>query len=149
MIARWLLAAVHLLALGIGLGAVWTRARSLAAVSRDSTAVRRALTADAWWGLAAALWIGSGLWRLLAGTEKPTGYYVASPVFWGKMLCLAAILVLEVRPMLTLTRWRGELAKSRALDLTLAPALARVSEVQAAIVVAMVLAATALARGLG
>ena len=30
MTLRWLLAAVHLLALGIGLGAVWARARSLA-----------------------------------------------------------------------------------------------------------------------
>ena len=30
MTVRWLLAAVHLLALGVGLGAVWARGRALA-----------------------------------------------------------------------------------------------------------------------
>jgi len=31
MTIRWLLAAVHLLALGVALGAVWTRGRAVAA----------------------------------------------------------------------------------------------------------------------
>ncbi|HEX2779845.1 MAG TPA: hypothetical protein VHM30_10120, partial [Gemmatimonadaceae bacterium] len=68
---RLALAAVHLLALGIGMGAVWARARALAA-SHEQGALRRAFAADAWWGIAALLWIGSGSWRLLAGTEKAT-----------------------------------------------------------------------------
>ena len=38
----------------------------------------------------AALWIGTGLWRLLAGTEKPTAYYLSIHVFYGKMALLAA-----------------------------------------------------------
>jgi hypothetical protein len=36
---------------------------------------RRAFTADTWWGIAGFLWIATGLWRLLVGTEKPTGYH--------------------------------------------------------------------------
>jgi putative membrane protein len=149
MLLRWLLAAAHLLALGIGLGAVWVRARALAAAPSDRTALARALAADSAWGIAALLWIGTGLWRLLAGTEKPTAYYMASHVFWTKMALLAAILVLEIRPMVTLVRWRLQLAQRTPPDVAPAPAIARISYVQAVLVVLMVLAATAMARGIG
>jgi len=149
MLLRWLLAAIHLLALGIGLGAVWVRARALAAAPSDRTALARALAADSAWGIAALLWIGTGLWRLLAGTEKPTAYYLASHIFWTKMALLAAILVLEIRPMVTLVRWRLHLAQGTPPDFTPAPAIARISYVQAVLVVLMVLAATAMARGIG
>ena len=98
---RWLLAAVHLLALGIGLGSVWARARLLGAPTLDGPTLRRALAADAWWGVAALLWVSSGLWRLLASTEKPTAYYVGNHVFWTKMALFGAILVLESRPIVT------------------------------------------------
>ena len=63
---RWLLAAIHLLALGLGLGAVWVRARALGADPADHGTLGRALAADSAWGAAAFLWIGTGLWRLLA-----------------------------------------------------------------------------------
>jgi putative membrane protein len=146
---RWLLAAVHLLALGIGLGAVWVRARGLASVAGDRTALPRLLGADNAWGLAALLWVTTGVWRLLAGTEKPTQYYMGNHVFWTKMALFVAILVLEIRPMITLIRWRRVLAGRGAPDLTPAPGLARISYVQAVLVALMVLAATAMARGLG
>jgi putative membrane protein len=146
---RWLLAAVHLLALGIGLGSVWVRARLLGGPTLDGLTLRRALAADAWWGVAALLWIGSGLWRLLAGTEKTTAYYLGSHIFWTKMALLAAILVLESRPIVTLTAWRRLIARGETPDLRAAPAIARTSYVQAVLVILMVLAATAMARGLG
>jgi len=60
MTIRWLLAAVHLLALGVGLGAVWARGRALQ-TSLDVPALRRVFYADTWWGIAAVLWIGTGL----------------------------------------------------------------------------------------
>ena len=146
---RWLLAAVHLLGLGIGLGAVWARARTLRARPLDVAALQRAFAADTWWGVAAVIWIGSGLWRLLAGTEKPTGYYLANHAFIGKMILLGVILVLEVRPMITLIRWRGAVARGERPDTSAAPSLARVSLAQAVLVILMVLAATAMARGIG
>ena len=146
---RWLLAAAHLLALGIGLGAVWVRARALASGAPDRATISRLLAADSVWGVAALLWITTGLWRLLAGTEKPTEYYLASHAFWIKMSLLVVILALEVRPMVTLIRWRSRLARGKTPDLGSAPALARISYVQAGLVVLMVLAATAVARGIG
>src|SRR5919197_6664499 len=96
---RWILAAIHLLGLGIGLGAVWVRARSLRVRPLDRPALQRTFAADSWWGLAAAVWIGSGLWRLLAGTEKPTAYYLSNHAFYAKMGLLVGILLLEVWPM--------------------------------------------------
>src|ERR1044072_5294026 len=61
MVIRWLVAAVHLLARGIGLGSVWARGRALRQAP-DERAVRRALAADAAWGIAALLWVFTGLW---------------------------------------------------------------------------------------
>ena len=146
---RWLLAAVHLLALGIGLGSVWARARLLGAPTLDTPTLRRALTADVWWGVATILWVGSGLWRLLAGTEKTTAYYLENHAFWAKMALFATILVLESTPIVRLGAWRRQLAKGETPDLSAAPGMARTSYVQAVLVILMVLAATAMARGLG
>jgi putative membrane protein len=145
---QWLLAAFHLLALGIGLGAVWVRARSLQGVS-DPACLQRALRADNWWGVAALLWVGTGLARLLLGTEKPTAYYLANHLFWLKMTLFLAILALEVGPMISLIRWRIALAKGAAPDLSRSGRWAAFSRVEAALVVAMVFVATAMARGFG
>src|SRR5919206_2160505 len=98
---RLTLAWLHLLALGVGLGAVWARARSLRG-PLDAAALRRAFVADAWWGVAAGLWLATGLWRLLAGTEKATGYYLTNHVFFAKMGMFVLVLLLEVWPMATL-----------------------------------------------
>lgn len=143
-----LLAAVHLLGLGIGLGAVWARAQSFRGVL-DGPGLKRLFAADSWWGAAAVLWIGSGLWRLLAGTEKPTGYYLQNHVFWLKMSALVAILLLELSPMVTLIKWRVASARGDSIDTGRAPRFAVISYVQAALVLVMVLAATAMARGVG
>lgn len=148
MTTRLLLAALHLLALGIGLGAVWARARAL--TSRlDDAGVRRVLVSDAWWGVAFFLWIGTGLWRLLAGVEKETGYYLQNHLFLGKMAVLAIILGLEIRPMLGLVRWRRRLAAGAQPDTSGAPLLAGISYTQAALIVLMVFLAAAMARGYG
>ena len=146
---RLLLAWLHLLALGVGLGAVWARARALAG-PLDPAGLRRAFAADAWWGIAAALWIGTGLWRLFAGTEKATGYYFANHVFWAKMALLALILALEGWPMATLIRWRTAVGRGATPDTVgTARRLAAVSYAQAALVALIVAAATAMARGYG
>jgi putative membrane protein len=105
--------------------------------------------ADSLWGLAAVLWISTGLWRLLAGLEKGTGYYLQNHVFLSKMALLALILVLELRPMVTLIKWRSAVSRGQTPDIRAAPSLARISFVQAGLVVLMVLAATAMARGVG
>ena len=149
---RLLLASLHILALGIGLGAVWVRARALrGAIDRFS--LQRAFTADTLWGVAALIWIGTGLWRLFGETEKTIAYYMTNHVFFMKMGFFVLILVLEIWPMATLMRWRVAAARGGSAESAANPAAARriaaVSYIEAALVVAMVFVAVAMARGYG
>ena len=148
MLTRWLLAALHLLALGIGLGAVWARGRALRG-RLDTTGLRRVFHADMLWGIAAAVWISTGLLRAFGGWEKGAAYYLHNHTFLTKMALLAIVLALEVWPMVTLIRWRIAQRKGGVVDTARAPTFALISTVQALLVVAMVFAATAMARGLG
>ena len=148
MFVRWLLATIHLLALGIGLGAIWARARALRG-PLDPPGIRRVLVADTWWGIAAGLWIVTGALRAFGRFEKGTDYYLHNGFFMAKMSLLALILLLEIWPMVVFIRWRVQLARGEAVDVSPAAAFARVSDLQAVLVVLMVLAATAMARGLG
>jgi putative membrane protein len=148
MTARWLAASLHLLALGIGLGAVWARGRALRS-PLDAGNLRQVFFADTFWGLAAVLWISTGVWRLLAGLEKGTGYYLQNHLFLTKMALLGLVLLLEIRPMITLIRWRMTVSRGEAPDTRAAPLLARISFVQAWLIVLMVFAAAAMARGMG
>jgi putative membrane protein len=148
MLVRWLFAALHLLGLGVGLGAVWARARALRG-PLDPAGLQRVFYADGWWGAAAGIWIGTGLVRVIAGLEKGMEYYLQNHVFWGKMTLLLAILVLEVSPMMTLVRWRAQVRRGETPDTRLAGRFASVSYLQVVLVLLMVLAATAMARGIG
>jgi putative membrane protein len=145
---RWLLAATHLLALGIGLGSVWVRGRALQS-ELNPARLKTVFRADNLWGLAALLWIGTGLWRLLGGLEKGTSYYFNNHMFLTKMGLLLLILVLEISPMVTLIRWRRATARGSPVVTSSARRLARISFLQAGLIVLMVFAATAMARGIG
>jgi len=146
VILRWLFASLHLLTLPLGLGAVWARSRALSSVQQTRD-YRRVFLADNLWGFAAFLWISTGLVRAFAGLEKGSSYYLHDRMFIVKMSLLVVILLLEIRPMVTLFRWRMAVEKGVAVDTAVAPGLARMSRIQAGIVVLMVFAATALARG--
>lgn len=154
---RLSLAVLHLLALGIGMGAVYGRARALALVGTAPDALRRAAIADAWWGVAALLWVSTGLWRALAGTEKVSGYYWSNHVFYAKMGLFVAVGLLEVWPMLTMMRWRRGLGADGGAALVAGDAglartarrVARVSDVQLLLLVGIVVAAVMMARGYG
>jgi putative membrane protein len=145
---RLTLAALHLLALGIGLGAVWGRARALRG-RLDTEGLRRVFAADAWWAVAAILWLVTGLARWLMGTEKASEYYLANPLFHAKLGMFVLIVVLEIWPMMTLIRWRRRRAQSGNVDTTSAGRLAVISMFQALLVVAIVVVAAAMARGYG
>jgi putative membrane protein len=149
---RIALAGFHLLALGIGLGAVWVRARSLR-VAPTLDNLRRALSADAAWGIAAVLWIGTGLWRVFGSTEKSTTYYMHNHLFFTKMTLLVVVLLLEGWPMVTLNRWRIAIARGEAPPppsvVQAARRIALISYVEAVLVVLMMFVAVAMARGVG
>ena len=149
---RITLAALHLIALGLGLGAVIARGTALRE-SPSNAALRRAFRSDSTWGIAALLWIVTGVWRLFAGIEKPTGYYLATPVFHAKIGLFLLILLLELWPMITLIRWRrsfgaGESAE-RLMTSGAGRRIATISHLEALVVVVMVFVAVALARGYG
>ena len=143
------MAALHLLALGIGLGAVWARSRALRSPLSNRENLQRVFLSDGLWGAAAFLWITTGLWRFLGGLEKGTAYYLGNHVFLTKMGLLALVLALEVKPMVTLIRWRRNAAAGVPGDFSAAERMAKISVVQAWLIVLMVFAATAMARGLG
>ncbi|HEU0054598.1 MAG TPA: DUF2214 family protein [Longimicrobium sp.] len=144
---RWIFAALHLIGLGIGMGGAWGRGRALRG-ALDTPGLRRVFAADNWWGLSALLLIGTGVARLLMGLEKDTRYYLQSDAFWAKMAMLGLILALEIWPAVTLVRWRRAVARGVQPNTSSARRMALISELQALILVAMVFAATAMARGL-
>lgn len=149
---RILLAGLHLLALGLGLSAVLARGAALREKATGD-ALHRAFRMDTLWGVAAALWLVTGLWRLLAGVEKPTAYYAANHLFMLKMALFILVVALEVWPALTLMRWR--IALRRGGDPAVvaprpaAQRIAIISHIEALLVVAMIFVAVAVARGYG
>ena len=146
------LAALHLIALGLGLGAVIARGTALRE-SPSNAALRRAFRSDTTWGLAAALWIATGVWRMVAGIEKLPAYYYTNPVFHAKMGLFVLVLVLELWPMITLMRWRRAFSSGESAERLMTRGAGRkiavISHVEAFVVVAMVFVAVAMARGFG
>ena len=139
---------LHLLALAMGLPAVFLRGRALKG-SLDAEGLRRLLAADSVWGLAAILWIATGLLRAFGGLEKGTEFYLRSPLFWTKMALFLVVLLLEIRPMTTFIGWRVRLGRGEAIDTSTARVLYTLNHVELAIVVVMVFVASLMARGVG
>jgi putative membrane protein len=121
------------------------RARALVRVSTGAALVP-VFAADNLWGIAAVLWISSGLWRAFGGLEKGTGYYLRDHAFYVKMGLLVLILLLESWPMSTLIRWRVRVRRGSSVDRQTALILARLSDLQVGLLILMVFAATAVAR---
>jgi putative membrane protein len=133
-----IMSALHLIALAIGLPSVYLRGRALRG-PLDAAGLRRLFAADSVWGVAAVVWIATGLLRAFAGLEKGSAFYLGSTLFWTKMGLLLLLLALEAWPMATFIRWR--IAAARALFL--------VNHAEMALVVLMVFAASFMARGFG
>lgn len=148
--SRWILATLHLLALGIGLGAIWWRARALRSDLNEED-LKRVFFADNLWGIAALLWIATGLLRAFAGFEKGSDYYLGNTAFWIKMGLLGLILLFEIWPASTFVRWRIQRGRGQVIDTDRSPTnlFATISVIQALLVVLMIFAATAMARGAG
>jgi len=140
--------ALHVLALALGLPSVFLRGRALKG-RLDRDGLRRVFAADAVWGTAAAVWLVTGLLRAFAGLDKVTAFYLASHLFWLKMALFVAIVLLEIRPMVMLMRWRAAVRGGGMPDTSGARALYLVSHVELALVVVTVFVASFMARGFG
>jgi putative membrane protein len=104
VIVAAVLSTLHLLTLALGLGAVFMRGRALAR-PLDEAGWQRLLAADSAWGLAAVLWIGTGLARVFYGGKGPY-FYFHNGFFWIKLGLFALVFLLETAPMTTFVHAR-------------------------------------------
>ncbi len=143
-----IVSALHVLALALGLPSVYLRGRALKG-PLDRDGLRRLLAADTVWGIAAGLWIATGLLRAFGGLEKGSQFYLQSPLFWTKMALFATVIILEIWPMVTFIGWRGALRRGETPDTSRARALYLVNHVEMGLVVLIVFVASFMARGFG
>ena len=148
MTLRWLIASLHLLALGIGFGAIYARSRALRRASTPAD-LAPAFLADTWWGVAGLLWLVTGLWRAFGGLEKGTEYYLHHPLFHAKLTLFVLIVLLEVLAGVTLMRWRGAARSGGAIDYGRAKLISRIGHVELLFILVMLFLGTAIARGIG
>jgi putative membrane protein len=145
VIVAALLSAIHMLTLALGLGAVVARGRALAA-RLDDEGWRRLLAADNLWGIAAALWIASGLARIFHG-GKESSFYWRNGLFWTKMALFAIVFVLELAPMITFIRVRAARRTGAPLPSFPVETYRRINSIETALVVVIVFVAALMARG--
>ncbi len=145
MIASALLSAIHVLTLAIGFSAVFVRGRALAR-PLDDAGWRELLAADNAWGIAAGLWIASGLARVFYGGKEPA-FYWHNGFFWVKLALFALVFLLELKPMVTFIRVR--IARKRGVPLPpfSIESLRQINRAELVLVVIIVIAAAFMARG--
>lgn len=143
-----IVAALHYFALALGLPSVFLRGRALKG-PLDRAGLRRLFTADNVWGIAAALWLVTGLLRAFGGLEKGSAFYLASRLFWVKLALFALVVVLEVPPMVTFIRWRRTVRGGALSDTSAARSLFHVNHVELALIVLIVFVASFMARDFG
>src|SRR5262245_45878441 len=106
---RALVASTHYLALALGFWSIIERGRAVRALTGSNNfeiQAKRVFFYDNFWGMAALLWIGTGLLRAFGGLEKGTAYYISNGLFWTKISLFALVILLELFPMTTFIRWR-------------------------------------------
>ncbi|MBI1737296.1 MAG: DUF2214 family protein [Candidatus Rokubacteria bacterium] len=143
-----LVSALHVLTVALGLGSVFARGRALRG-PLDDAGFRRLFVADGLWGVAALLFLATGLWRAFGGLEKGAAFYLGSHMFWTKMTLFVAIVLLELWPMTTFIGWRRARGRGATPDTSRARALYIVNHVQMLLAVLMVFVASFMARGFG
>ena len=145
MLVSALLSAVHLLTLGLGLGAVFMRGRALAR-PLDDAGWQRLLAADNLWGIAAGLWIASGLGRVFFG-GKESAFYWRNGFFWVKLALFGLVFALELMPMMTFIGVRSARKRNATLPRFPVETYRRINSAQLVLVVTIVFVATFMARG--
>ena len=145
MVFSALLSAIHILTLALGLGAVFLRGQALAG-PLDEAGWKRLLAADNAWGIAAALWIASGLGRVFFG-GKETSFYWRNGFFWTKLALFGLVFALELKPMMTFMGVRSARRRHAALPPFSVDALRLINATELALVVAIVVNASFMARG--
>jgi putative membrane protein len=148
MITSAIVSALHVLALPVGLPAVLMRGRALKRLPAADAFVSL-FAADAAWGAAALLWLGTGLLRAFGGLDKGGPYYLHNGLFHAKLTCFILIWALEGWPMVTFIRWRLQRKKGQTPDVQYKRIFFILNHVELALAVTMVFLAAFMARGFG
>lgn len=151
MLLAAFVAALHYLALAVGFGSVFARGLRLRDLRRSSSndeVLARLFRADSAWGIAALLWLGTGLVRVFGGLEKSSTFYLRNGFFLVKMGLFVAVLALEIFPMVTFIRWRAARANG-GVSMTSAQlgVLTRLNDLEVALVALIPFVASLMARG--
>ena len=129
----------------MGLGALFMRGRALdrppAEIEWDPL-----FAADNAWGIAAGLWIASGLARVFFGGKEPSFYWY-NGFFWVKLALFALVFAIEMRPMVTFIRMRSARKQGAPLPRFPVVTLRRINRAEIALVIAIVFVAAFMARG--
>ena len=138
-----IVASTHYLALGIGLGAIYARGR---AIQRSD--LECIFFADNFWGIAAVLWMASGVARAFLGLEKGTSWYINNPWFHVKIGLFGLVFALELKPMITFLKWRGECRRGESprLHPQIIEQLKRINDFELGIVLLIPFIASLMAR---
>lgn len=147
MLSHWFLAAIHLLAFALGFWAVLTRGTAFSRLAAGAGEAQRVLIADNLWGISALVLLVTGGMRAFGGFEKGSDYYLHQPLFHLKMALFVLILLLELAPMIALIKWRIAQSRSAPLDMRRLKLFARISHIEALLLLLMMIAATGMARG--
>jgi putative membrane protein len=148
VIASAIVSALHVLALAVGLPSIVLRGHALRG-PLDAPGLRQLFAADNAWGVAAGLWLVTGLLRAFGALEKGTPFYLSSSLFWLKLALFATVVLLEVWPMVVFIRWRRQRRRGEQPDSSRARALYVVNHVEMILVVVIVFVASFMARGFG
>jgi putative membrane protein len=140
-----LLSAIHLLTLALGVGGIFARGRALSK-PLDDAGWNRLLAADTVWGIAAVLWIASGLGRVFFGGKEPS-FYWRNGFFWVKLALFGVVFALELAPMMTFIRVRRARGQGVAVPRFSIDAYRRINAFELALVVTIVFVAAFMARG--
>src|SRR6187551_2406244 len=139
----YIIATLHILTFGIGFYGIWPRANALKKL-KDVSGLNDVFKADSFWGIAALLWIITGLWRAFGGLEKGSDYYLHSNTFIAKMGLFLVVFIIEIKPMVTLIRWRIKRRKNETIDFSYARQLAFLSHIELGLIAIIVCLATAM-----
>ena len=153
MILTILAAGFHFLALGIGLGALFARALHFRGLRRPGSDKRGELKSlflsNYYWGLAAHLWLITGLLRLFGGVEKTTAFYFHNPFFYIKMALFTLLFALEILPMVTVLKWKKQSRQNGKFPVSKGKLglFIRLNDMELALLVIIPFVAAAMARG--
>lgn len=146
---KWFVASIHYLALAIGFTGIFIRSLEFRALIKDQNrSLNTLFLADNLWGIAALLWLMTGSLRAFTNIEKGMEFYLASHYFWLKMTLFGAVFLLEIKPMVTLIKWRIRKKSSvENADLANLHQFKKINDLETLLVLLIPFVATAMANG--